>query len=331
MKGGYSGVASPSDLGGRRLTDAESLEFGGQSRSVRLCSSFPRKKALTDKDADEPGCAAGLGAAAEAEKVVTACEGPSRFCRADGQPDDERKKRTGILGGTFNPVHAGHIRHALEVGEALGLERVLLTPAAVPPHKPGTGLLPFAWRVDLIRAAVRNVPLLDVNTLEGELDGPSYTFVSLTAWRERHPDAMPFFLMGVEDFAVLHTWYRGLELPGLARLVVVPRAGSDRELFHAVIERHWPGAVAGAVCTDQPVGVPCPGRESVRLPGGGMCDFLPVPRLDISASFVRKRWLADRDVHGLVPDGTLALLEAHRPDVRRAWAVFTEGAGTIPA
>ena len=91
----------------------------------------------------------------------------------------------GLLGGTFNPVHAGHIRHALEVGEALNLERVLLTPAAVPPHKAAAGLLPFALRVELARAAARGASRLGVNTLEGELDGPSYTFVSLRAWRER--------------------------------------------------------------------------------------------------------------------------------------------------
>lgn len=225
----------------------------------------------------------------------------------------------GILGGTFNPVHAGHIRHALEVGEALGLGHVLLTPAALPPHKPGDGLLPFDLRVELVRAAVRGVPRLGVNTLEGELDGPSYTYVSLALWRKRHPGVMPFFLMGVEDFATLHAWHRGLELPRLARLVVVPRAGSDRDLFHAVLERCWPGAVTETVCADQTAGAPCPGRESVRLPGGGTCDFLPVPRLDISSSFVRERWLAGRDIHALAPDGVIHGLEARREEVRRAW------------
>ncbi|HJA08656.1 MAG TPA: nicotinate (nicotinamide) nucleotide adenylyltransferase [Candidatus Mailhella merdigallinarum] len=223
--------------------------------------------------------------------------------------------RVGLLGGTFNPVHAGHIRHALEVGEALNLERVLLTPAAVPPHKAAAGLLPFALRVELARAAARGASRLGVNTLEGELDGPSYTFVSLRAWRERHPGVTPFFLMGVEDFAALRSWHRGLELPELARLVVVPRAGSDRGLFHAALERYWPGASAGAERADGS------GRESVRLPDGGVCDFLPVPRLDISSSFVRERWLAGRDIRALVPDGVLDLMEARREEIRRAWTV----------
>lgn len=249
--------------------------------------------------------------------------------------------RVGLLGGTFNPVHTGHIRHALEVGEALRLDRVLLTPAAVPPHKGCEGLLPFALRVELARAAAgesgdagaRAVAeygaegagdagakggsghgcRLGVNTLEGELDGPSYTFVSLTVWRDRHPGVTPFFLMGVEDFTQLHTWRRGLDLPGLARLVVVSRAGAERELFLAALERHWPGAVPDA-------DAPAPGVECVRLPGGGVCSFVPVPRLDISSSLVRERWLAGRDIRGLVPDAVLRVMEERRDEIRRVWA-----------
>lgn len=222
----------------------------------------------------------------------------------------------GLLGGTFNPVHIGHIRHAVEVGEALGLDAVLLTPAAVPPHKSGRGLLPFSLRVELARAAVAGIPRLGINPLEGELHGPSYTWISLEEWRRRN-GMEPCFLMGVEDFAALDTWFRGLELPRLAHVVVVPRAGSDRDIFRAAVRRYWPGSSLHACPQDYP---PAECRETAHLPDGGRCTFLPVPRLDISASFVRRRWLAGRDVHGLVPDGALALLGARREEVNRIWA-----------
>lgn len=239
----------------------------------------------------------------------------SRMTRT-GRPAPEA--RVGILGGTFNPVHIGHIRHALEVGEALGLDRVLLMPAAVPPHKAAAGLLPFALRVEMARAAAEDTGeggvRLGVSTLEGELDGPSYTFVSLTLWRERHPGVTPFFLMGVEDFTQLHTWRRGLDLPGLARLVVVSRAGEERELFRAVLARHWPGAVPDAAASVR-------GEECARLPGGGICCFVPVPRLDISSSLVRDRWLAGRDIRGLVPDAVLRIMEARVEEIWRVWAL----------
>ncbi|MCH5277296.1 MAG: nicotinate-nicotinamide nucleotide adenylyltransferase [Desulfovibrionaceae bacterium] len=249
--------------------------------------------------------------------------------------------RVGLLGGTFNPVHTGHIRHALEAGEALGLELVLLTPAAVPPHKAAAGLLPFALRVEMARAAAQcggargaeksagGHVRLGVNTLEGELSGPSYTFVSLTAWRGRHPGVTPFFLMGVEDFTQLHTWRRGLELPRLARLVVVSRAGGERELFRRTLARCWPGAVSGDMrdaphgaggSASGPAPVPASGVESARLPGGGVCYFVPAPRLDISSSLVRERWMAGRDIRGLVPDAVRSIMESRRDEIRRIWA-----------
>lgn len=231
----------------------------------------------------------------------------------------------GILGGTFNPIHNGHIRHAIEVGEALGLERVLLTPCASPPHKTSSGLLPFDVRVGLLRAAVREERLLQVNTLEGELEGPSYTWHSLLEWHRRHGglDASglpmgerPYFMMGAESFAALDTWHRGLELPKLAHLVMVPRAGGDGDVFCDSIRRFWPGSL--------PEGYPAPiERQTVRLSsensGGGLCTFLPVPRLDISSTFIRERWLEGRSLSGLMPEAELAELKAQAASVTECW------------
>ncbi len=239
--------------------------------------------------------------------------------------------RVGILGGTFNPVHNGHLRLAVEVGEALGLSRVLLTPCASPPHKKANGLLPFELRVELLREAVRGIPMLEVCTLEGELQGPSYTWVSLT---ERHRRAgtcadpesslpreeeRPYFMMGAESFAALHTWRRGLELPKLAHLVMVPREGDDREVFRSSIRRYWPGSLPENGSEDE-------GnfrRETIRLAGelagGGSCTFLPVPRLDISSTFIRERWKAGRSLAGLIPAAVLDMLERERAVLEEAW------------
>ena len=148
----------------------------------------------------------------------------------------------GILGGTFNPVHNGHVRHAIEVAEALGLDRVLLMPCAMPPHKESAGLLPFDLRVELLRAAVHGIPFLDVETLEGELEGPSYTWRTLNEWARLHPgEPLPYFMMGAEAFAALDTWNHGLKLPHVAHLVMVPRGGDDGSVFHESIRSFWPG------------------------------------------------------------------------------------------
>ena len=240
--------------------------------------------------------------------------------------------RIGILGGTFNPVHNGHLRLAVEVGEALGLERVLLTPCASPPHKTQNGLLPFDLRVSFLREAVRGIPLLEVCTLEGELDGPSYTWASLS---ERHrraghcadpdscplpePAQRPYFMMGAESFSALHTWRRGLELPKLGHLVMVPRGGEDRSVFRASIRQYWPGSLPDNERADEPVYQ----RETVALvgdaAGGGHCTFLPVPRLDISSTFRRQRGREGRSLAGLIPEGVLALMEAERATLDELW------------
>lgn len=221
---------------------------------------------------------------------------------------------TGILGGTFNPVHNGHVRHAIEVAEALGLERVLLMPCAMPPHKESAGLLPFELRVELLRAAVEGISFLDVETLEGELEGPSYTWRTLNEWARRHPgEPLPYFMMGAEAFAALDTWNHGLRLPHVAHLVMVPRGGDDGSVFHESIRSFWPGSLPPSV--DVPLG-----RETVELACGGKCTFLPVPRLDISSTFIRARWRSGRSLAGLMSTGELDVLHAHAEEVSACWA-----------
>ena len=219
----------------------------------------------------------------------------------------------GILGGTFNPLHNGHIRLALEAGELLKLDKVFLTPCAQPPHKDGEGILPFKLRVQCIREAVKGIVLLEVNTLEGELKGPSYTWNSLKEWRSRHPEAgLPFFIMGSESFSALHLWHRGEELPQIARLVMVPRDGEDGRVFCESIHRIWPGSISKSM---QPPSEPV----TIFLTGGGTCLFLPVPRLDISATVVRDYWRKGRRLEGLVPPCVLSILEKHRQEVDACW------------
>lgn len=233
---------------------------------------------------------------------------------------------TGVLGGTFNPVHGAHIRHAVEVGEALGLERVLLMPNSVPPHKAARGLLPFELRVELLRAAVRGIPLLEVSTLEGELTGPSYTWRSLEEFRRRGVVSRPeelYLMIGVEDFAQIGAWKRGLELPAFANLVVVPREGAGRRLFEAAGARFWPDAWPDAgtersgeseaedgVRADVPLDPLFPGMR---------CIYMPLPRMDVNATEIRRRWLEGRCLNVLVPDAELDLMRKHDALLRKVW------------
>ena len=224
----------------------------------------------------------------------------------------------GILGGTFNPVHIGHLPLPTAVAEALRLPRVELMPCAVPPHKADAGLLPFEMRVSLLEGALETPPnglqreeRLQVSTLEGELPHPSYTWNLLTEWRKRHTSETPLFILGGEDFAHLDTWRNGLQLPYLSHFVVVPRCHADENAFRSTLARHWPTA---KLTQDSENGL-----LAAAISDETSCLFLPLPHLDISASLIRAKWLLGESIRYLTPDPVIEILDTYREDVRHCW------------
>jgi nicotinate-nucleotide adenylyltransferase len=213
--------------------------------------------------------------------------------------------KIGILGGSFNPVHTGHVRMAVEVYEQLGLDRVELLPASRPPHKRGQDILPFELRMELVRRAIEDIPGLGANPLEAERPGPSFTCDTLTCYRAEAPENELHFILGASTFLELHNWRRGLEIPALASLVVVNRweAADDVAGF---VAGNWPEAVAESVGT-------------WRLPEGNAIRLLDTPRLDIKGGHIRRRWLDRRNLSLLVPDGVRDLLEERADEVEPHW------------
>ncbi|WP_319582124.1 nicotinate (nicotinamide) nucleotide adenylyltransferase [uncultured Pseudodesulfovibrio sp.] len=213
--------------------------------------------------------------------------------------------KTGILGGSFNPVHTGHVRMAVEVLEQLGLDRVELLPASRPPHKQGQDILPFELRMDLVRRAIADIPGLGANPLEAERPGPSFTCDTLTCYRTKAPDNELHFILGASTFLELHNWRRGIEIPALASLVVVNRWEAADAVAGFVAE-HWPESEAEA--------------EGVwRLPEGNTIRLLDTPRLDIKGGHIRSRWLDRRNLSLLVPDGVRDLLEERAEEIESYW------------
>ena len=194
----------------------------------------------------------------------------------------------GILGGSFNPVHNGHLRMAIEAREALGLSRVDLLPAKVPPHKGESGLLDFELRLSLLRAAVQGVEGLGVCALEGEMPVPSYSYATLARLRELSPASTFVFVLGSTDFMTLPHWHRGLDLPLVTDMAVVDRLGLGQEAVDDFLDAHWDWSVDG------------PGIR--RIAGGRRIVIAPMARLDISASMVREKFCAGLEISGLVPE-----------------------------
>jgi len=225
-------------------------------------------------------------------------------------------KKIGVLGGSFNPVHNGHLRLALEAVERLGLDRLEMVPAARPPHKPETGLLGFDARVSLLEAAVSGEPCLLVNLLEGARQGPSYTYHTLEAYHALFPGDEIFFILGAGDLLTLPSWFQGLELIDLANLAVGARphvSGFGLE-FSRVLEfvtRHWPKAL--------PEASPDKGGTVWSFASGNRLFYLEIPLLEISAAYVREQWRRGRSIRGLVPESVEQGLLSMRSDTSKAW------------
>ena len=138
--------------------------------------------------------------------------------------------RIGIFGGTFDPVHDGHLRPAERALAAFGFDDLVWVPAGNPPHKLDEPRTAFAHRFAMLALAVQGDDRSVVSTVEAERSGPTYTVDTLGEFRRRHPDARLYFLMGSDSFAQIATWRRWEELLSLASLVVLrrPTAWGDK-------------------------------------------------------------------------------------------------------
>jgi nicotinate-nucleotide adenylyltransferase len=190
----------------------------------------------------------------------------------------------GILGGTFDPVHNGHLAIAEEARETLGLERVLFVPAASPPHKPGRPVSAPGDRLAMVRLAVAGNPAFEASNVEILRGGTSYTVDTLEELRAGGLEA-PWLILSSEALALLPTWHEPHRVLELARLAVVPRGGFE------------------------PLG---PDWVEARFPGAAdRVHFLSGPLLPISGSVVRRRAHAGRSVRYLVPDTVAAYIADH--------------------
>lgn len=219
--------------------------------------------------------------------------------------------RTLIFGGTFNPVHAGHLRAAIEVAEALDFERVEWIPSYAPRHKSDKSLLRFDLRVALLRAAFSDHDRFRVNEIERGLPVPSITFQTLVAMAQREPGVDRYFLLGDREFLRLHKWRFGSGVVNLTDIVVACRTEFDLETFASAVADAWPRSRRVEARPGTPMAFELlPGRCAV---------VVPLPRIDVSSSLVRRRWLERRSLSHLVPERAIELLELHREEVEAAW------------
>lgn len=157
----------------------------------------------------------------------------------------------GILGGTFDPIHIGHLVVAEEARIKLGFNEVLFVPAGQPLLKPDRNITPSDQRVEMVRRAIADNPHFKLCTIEAERPGPSYTVDTVMTLREQLGSEVGlFFILGRDTLAELPSWKEPKKLVQLCRLVVAPRLGS-KDLQH--LETEIPGLLGKVVQLDMPV------------------------------------------------------------------------------
>ena len=200
--------------------------------------------------------------------------------------------RVGILGGSFDPVHLGHLRSAEEVREGVGLDRVYFVPAREPPHKPQRRLAAAEDRLAMVERAIAGNPHFRATALELQRSGPSYSVDTLEAFATVEPGAELFSIVGIDTFDEIHTWKHVERLFELASFVVTDRPPSVAERSIA----HLPVAAQQAFCYD-------PATLSYRHRSGTRLQFLTITHIDVSATAVRDRVRHGRSIRYLVtPD-----------------------------
>jgi len=192
---------------------------------------------------------------------------------------------TGVLGGTFDPIHVAHLAIAQAALETFALRRVLFVPAAQPPHKPGRPISPAEHRFAMVEVAIAGNPGFEVSRMELDRAGPSYTVDTLAALHAADPETRLALILSAESFAGLPTWNEAERILTLADVIVAPRFGYD-EVDGSFLARQFPSSRAQAV-------------------------FLDGPRVWLSASEIRQRAAAGRSVRYLVPDAVAAYIGDH--------------------
>lgn len=179
--------------------------------------------------------------------------------------------KIGLFGGTFDPVHNGHLILGRQAIEQVGMDRMILLPAARSPFKDAPALAPPAVRLEMLRAAVEGEPRMEVDPLELGRPEPSYTIDTVLAFHGRHPGAELFLVIGEDNLTALPGWRRFDELRARARFVVFSRGdgAASHPLAHASVRR----------------------------------------RLDISATEIRARVAAGLSIRYLVPEPVLRIIQ----------------------
>lgn len=187
----------------------------------------------------------------------------------------KKGKKIGILGGTFNPPHIAHLLIAEQVGSQLGLDKVLFIPDFIPPHVDEKKTIPAEHRVEMVRLAIQDNPLFDLDLIEINRGGSSYSYDTVKELKQLHPENDYYFIIGNDMADYLPTWHRIDELVKMVQFVGVDRPKYQRQEQYPII-------------------------------------WVDVPKMDISSTKIRKNVKNGCSIRYQVPESVEKYIKEHR-------------------
>lgn len=200
----------------------------------------------------------------------------------------------GIFGGTFDPVHFGHLRPALEVKQALALDELRFIPCNIPPHR-GAPVASVSQRLSMLQLALEGVPGCVIDQRELQRTGPSYMVDTLASLRAEQDSRPICLILGMDAFLGLDRWHQWQRLLALAHIVVATRPGSR-------LPEHGEVVTLANRCRSQD-------PQALKKAASGLIYFQDVTQMDISATTIREAVRAKRDVHFLLPETVRLYIE----------------------
>jgi len=202
--------------------------------------------------------------------------------------------KLGIFGGTFNPIHLGHLRAAEEVREKLALDKVVFIPTGIPPHRPLSEIVQFPHRYEMVKRAISNNPYFEISDIEGKRKSKSYTVDTLKVLNKGKE---LFFIIGLDAFINLNTWKTPERLFQLTHFVVIPRKKFFKKFVEKTLRLFF-----------QSIEVK---RNYFYLPTGKKVYYCPISSLNISATHIRRLILKGKSIRYLVPPNVEEYIYAH--------------------
>lgn len=201
-------------------------------------------------------------------------------------------KKIGLFGGTFNPIHLGHLRSAEEISESFELGQVIFIPASYPPHKEKGNILPPSLRAQMVRLAIADNPRFAFSEVELRRPGKSYSVETITHFRQQFgPDTELYFILGLDAFQEINTWKEYAALFTLCHFIVMTRPGFEKNFT----PEHLPVEMAKDFWYD-------PKRGAYAHRGGFFVFPKEITALDISSTKIRENICKHHSVKYLLPE-----------------------------